>query len=88
MVDDVQSRLVAIVTSLRVRPRKTDGAALTDAEIAELPLEKIDIDSLTLLEVMYLVEEDFGIVFGDVAVEDFATLGDVAARVTDLRKRS
>jgi len=85
MTAENTARLVGILCDLRARPRRADGAAYSDDEIAALPFEKIDLDSLTFLEVMYRVEEEFDVVFGDVAVREFANLADVAARIGEMR---
>lgn len=86
MTTEIENRIIAIVTDLRGRPVASDGSQLDDAEIATRSLTEVNVDSLAFLEVMYQVEEAYGIEFGDVPADSFATLRDIAQRVDSMTR--
>ncbi|GAB1689002.1 acyl carrier protein [Krasilnikovia sp. M28-CT-15] len=61
------------------------------ADVVEVPAESItddqlliddlDVDSLSLVEIMMLVEEQLGVKLDDESVAELRTVGDVVARV-------
>jgi acyl carrier protein len=81
MTAAIESELIRILTELRKRPQSPDGKCIDDAEIAGLALDQIEVDSLAYLELMYRVEEKYDVVFGDISVDTFESIRDIAAEV-------
>jgi len=75
------------VTSDSVERRVFDGLAELGAErdqiSREATFEQLDVDSLDLVELAQMVEDEFGVELGGEDVKDLRTVGDAIDLVVD-----
>lgn len=70
--------LQEIVTELAAVLEQVAGVDPTEVTAHRTLAEDLDLDSLTMVEVIVTVEDSFGIKIAEDAVEGFRTVGDVA----------
>lgn len=84
MSDDIKKRMFDIVQRVAGKQLSSSGKQITVETLLSSSLDDLDIDSITLLEVIMEVENDFDIELGEVDPESYETFQDVAK---DLEKQ-
>jgi acyl carrier protein len=85
MHNSIETILLEIVGKHGGQQQTPMGVELSGPQILTLPLDDLDIDSMSFLEVMFAVEETFDIEFGNVTLGTFASLAEVAEKIRTMR---
>ena len=85
MPSSIETTLLEIVGKHGGQQQTPSGEELSGAQVLTLPLDDLDIDSMSFLEVMFAVEETFDIEFGNVTLGSFASLTEVAEKIRTMR---
>jgi acyl carrier protein len=86
MTDDVASACVRIFKEITGLKNTREGAAREDSDILSAPFESFDIDSLETMEFVMAVEDHFGILLNEEAVNGCNNIAHLAELVAMERR--
>ena len=85
MIDETALACVEIFRKTAGLDRSPRGSAMSNEDVASAPIDSFDIDSLDTMEFVMAVEDRFGVLLNEEAVNGCKTLADFAKLVAEAR---
>ncbi|MEJ6784305.1 acyl carrier protein [Aminobacter sp. Piv2-1] len=85
MTEDIGRACVEMFRDIAGLNSSSHGAGISDAQILSDPIDSFDVDSLTVMEYVMGLEERFGVLLDEEAVNGCANVGELAALISAAR---
>lgn len=77
MSDVIKNRLFTLINKVAGKQLSSSGKSIDIETLFSTPLDALDIDSITFLEIIMEVEDEFDITLGEVDPDHYASFADV-----------
>ena len=84
MHEQLRSDIARIIYEIDGIQKKPDGSIYTTDELFEAPLDELDIDSLSFLEIIMKIEEHLGNELDDIDPGKYKKISDLESDLIDM----